>query len=374
MRIGILSYVLRKKYCGGIKTYLYNIIKELEKIDNENEYFLYVPSKDIELPFKSNPRWHVRICRGFINQSGTLWQFFNAKNYLLKDKIDIFWATENILSCNLNNTNIKRVLNIHDLMWLEYFTTFNLLNLFFYWLFGKKSYSNADCILTGTIASKKKIESFFGYSKSIKPIYHGVAELFKPLNKEESQYYCKSKFGLSPNYILCVSVLKPTKNIEGLLKAFKVFKNTYKTKLQLVIAGNKGWGRSKIEQAYQNLNFSNREVIFLGHVEQSSLIKLYCGAKFFALLSLDEGFGFPVLEAMACGIPVICSDIPTLRELAQDAAMYVSPENILDTTKAMAELDNNDEKRTILKEKGLVRAKEFSWLKAGLKILDFLNE
>jgi glycosyltransferase involved in cell wall biosynthesis len=314
------------------------------------------------------------VCKGLLNKSGTLWQFFNAKKQLLQDKIDVFWATENIFSCNLSGTKIKKVLTMYDLMWLEYLHTFDFINFCVYGLFGKKSYNNADYILTVSNASRKKIESVFGQTKPIEVIHNGIDEAFKPLVKLECQEYCKTKFKISKDYMLCVSVLKPTKNIAGLLRAFKVFKDKYKTNLQLVIVGSKGWGYKHIERTYNELEFSKGEVVFLGYVEKDDLPKLYSGARIFILLSLDEGFGFPVLEAMACGTPVICSDIPALREVGEDAVEYVCPTDPQAVAQAIHKVNTNGVEMQTRIEKGLRQSSKFSWEKSASEILDFMGK
>ena len=251
--------------------------------------------------------------------------------------------------------------------------TFDFINFCVYGLFGKSSYNNAGYILTVSNASRKKIENIFGQTKPIKVIHNGLDEMFKPLDRRESQVYCKNKFTISENYILCVSVLKPTKNIVGLLKAFKVYKDKYKGDLQLVIVGSKGWGYKHVERAYNELEFSKGEVVFLGYVEKDDLPKLYSGARFFVLLSLDEGFGFPVLEAMACGTPVICSDIPALREVGEDAVKYVCPTDPQVVAQAIHKIDGNDADIQARIEKGLKQASKFSWKKSNLEILDFME-
>ena len=324
MKIGILAYVLTRKYSDGIKTYLYNIIKELEKIDNDNEYFIYTPYK-IELPFNHNPRWHVRICEGFINKSGTLWQFFNAKKYLLRDKVEVFWATENLLPNSFREFSIRTILTIHDVMPYVYPERLDFVNFIFFKLFGKRTIRNADLIVTVSNATKDKLKALNGNNiKKIEVIYNGVdIAVFKIYDKNECREYCSRKFNISKDYIFTVSVLKPTKNLEGLLKAFRIFKNKYGRNLQLVIVGGCTSRYPLILKTFRRLHFRDNEVRFLGSVDIEDLVKLYNSAVLFITLPIDEGFGLPVLEAITCGIPVICSDIPALREISGDIATFV---------------------------------------------------
>ena len=329
MKIGILAYVLRPDYKGGVKTYLCNIIKELEKIDKENEYFLYVPC-DVELPFSNNLRWHIRICKGLINRSGTLWQLFNAIKYLLRDKIDIFWATENLLpTSSFRKLGIKTVLTVHDVISYVYPEKLDSVNFIFFKLFGKKTIKNADWIMVDSVATKDKLKALYGnFIKEVEVIYAGVdAKVFRTFDKNECREYCNRRFNISKKYILSVSVLKPSKNIEGLLKAFRIFKDKYKHDLQLVIVGSPLCGYSNILKIFRSLHFEDNDVKFLGFVDREDLVKLYNGATIFITLPIDEGFGLPVLEAITCGIPVICSDIPALREVAESIATFVDYNN-----------------------------------------------
>lgn len=160
-------------------------------------------------------------------------------------------------------------------------------------------------------------------------------------------------------YILNVGTLEPRKNLDGLLRAFAAAR---KQGLEhtLVIAGAKGWGDSRLAQLVADLKLE-ASVMFTGFIADDDLPHLYAGADFFVYPSLYEGFGLPPLEAMACGVPIITSNVSSLPEVAGDAALLVDPHSETELANAILRLAGNSEIRHALRAKGLARAAEFSW-------------
>ena len=359
MRIGIDTYPLIGQY-AGIGIYLYNIIKYLEKIDKENEYFLYAPNAIKS--FEYNPKWRIRITKGFFNKSGTFWKQTRARKDLLKDKIDLFWAPNAILPANLPNS-IKTVLTVHDLTYVLYPKTLKWDNKIIFPLFFRKSLKKAGEIIAVSESTANEIRKFIPeINNKISIIYEGISGRFKLIDKYEAKKYISKEFNISQKYILTVLTLEPRKNLNNLLKAFLILiRDNPRLDYQLLIAGGSGWRNSNIYKTYQELNLNSKQVKFLGYVHSDDLIELYSGAEIFVFSSLYEGFGLPPLEAMACGTPVVASDIPVFREILGDAALLVDPFAPEKIANAIYRVLTDNALAKNLMQKGIERIKLFSW-------------
>ena len=162
-------------------------------------------------------------------------------------------------------------------------------------------------------------------------------------------------------YVLNVGTLEPRKNLDGLLRAFAQAKKSG-VPHTLVIAGARGWGDSRLAPLLRELGIAG-SVIFTGFVEDEDLPYLYAGADFFVYPSFYEGFGIPVLEAMACGTPVIASNTSSIPEVAGDAALLVDPHSDAELSASILRLAGDERLRQELRERGLSRAALFSWEK-----------
>jgi glycosyltransferase involved in cell wall biosynthesis len=160
-------------------------------------------------------------------------------------------------------------------------------------------------------------------------------------------------------YILNVGTLEPRKNLDGLIRAFSRAKQRGMPHT-LVITGARGWGESRLAPLIRELGVAD-SVVFTGFIEDDALPHLYREADFFVYPSLYEGFGLPVLEAMACGTPVITSECSSLPEVAGDAALLVDPQSEAELSAAMLQLAGDSVSRGSMREKGLERARGFSW-------------
>lgn len=372
MKIGINAYPLSREF-SGTSVYLFNLIKYLEIYGRKNEYFIY-SRPGIKLPFKQNPNWHIVTVDGFLNRSSTFWMMTSAKRQILKDRLDIFWATENILPLDLPK-EVKKILTVYDLVWYYYPKVLNIDNFFILPLFADRSIRNADYIFTISNHIAEDIKAIFNIGfKNISVIYLGINSEFQPLNKNDSADFIANKYGVSNKYILFVSNIEPKKNVANLLKAFYTLKNKYNVQQQLLLAGGKRWNDFSIYRTYKELKFSNSQVKFLGYVDFKDLPKLYSGAEVFILPSIYEGFGLPSLESMACGTPTIVSDIPVFREILGDAALFTSPYNPEGIANGIYRVLTDKTLAEELIQKGLERVKLFSWEESAKRILELFEE
>lgn len=371
MRIGIDAFVLTVKRSSGIPNYLRNILSQFLKIDrhlfflyNKNFFNLSINSPNI-LTRYGNSSHDVSTSYG-----NTIWLFTKGIYLMKKDKLDIFWGPRQILPIYMP-PKIKKIVTIHDLVWIYYPQTMEMYNKIVMQILGPKTIQKADHIITVSNSTANSIIEHFNINPDkITVVYHGCDQ-YKPLDKKISAEYIANKYKISSNYILTVCTLEPRKNLKTILEVFKDFK---KTGFQFVIAGAFGWKYSKIMALYNKLGFSENQVKFLGYVQDEDMNKLYSGAILFVFPSIYEGFGLPPLEAMASGTPVIVSNSSSLPEIVGDAGILVNPFDIKEWKEAILKVLSDSTFYNLKKEQGLKRAKNFTWQSSASKILDIFEK
>lgn len=265
------------------------------------------------------------------------------------------------------------VVTVHDLIPRQYPKFFppgikGLLK----WQIQKLALRRSTAVITVSYASKEDIMRFTGISEDkIHVIYLGVGGEFKVIKSEEFLENVRSKLKLPREFILYVGDVNYNKNIPGLIKAFNIV-NKSRLSLHLVLVGNgfvtPSAQLAEILHLINGLRIGDK-VYRLGHVTTSDLVGVYNLAKVYLQPSLAEGFGLPVLEAMACGCPVVASNLSSLREIIGNAAIKLNPYNIEEIADNIARILSNDLFQRELIEKGLNRAKLFSWEKSAKETL-----
>ena len=180
----------------------------------------------------------------------------------------------------------------------------------------------------------------------------------------------RKKYNLPKNYILYLGTIEPRKNIERIVKAFKKYKKEINDDLKLVIVGRKGWKYDNIMKLIESMG---TDIILTGYIDEEDKIPIYKLAQIFAFPSLYEGFGMPVLEAMAAGVPVVTSNVSSLPEVAGDAAILVDPLNEDEIFEAYKKILSDKKLQLEMIEKGLEQAKKFEW-KESAKVLEQIYE
>jgi glycosyltransferase involved in cell wall biosynthesis len=196
----------------------------------------------------------------------------------------------------------------------------------------------------------------------------GVDERFKPVDEPETLARVRSHYQLPDRYVLSISTLEPRKNFTGLIAAFNLMAISSVPDLHLVIAGGKGWLYDDIFAAAEASPLQER-IHFAGYVADEDLPALYSLAALFALPSHYEGFGIPVLEAMACGTPVVCADNSSLPEIAGDAALLVEATDTKALADAMHQLSIDTSLREKLIQRGYEQAGRFTWEQAARRLV-----
>jgi len=202
----------------------------------------------------------------------------------------------------------------------------------------------------------------------------GVNSSFRPLDQAVAREVIQRKYGVADPFVLFVGALEPRKNVPTLLQAFDKYRQMYpRSTYRLVIVGRQGSAWPEIQRTVEYLSLTP-DVVFLGHVPGEDLPLLYNAAELFAFPSMYEGFGLPVLEAMACGTPVLTTNVSSLPEVAGDAAILVDPTDGDALAMAMGQVLNDASLREGLSERGVERAQAFSWQRAAQSTLSVYEQ
>jgi glycosyltransferase involved in cell wall biosynthesis len=228
-----------------------------------------------------------------------------------------------------------------------------------------RSVARADRVLADSKSTRDDLVAYFDTPpEKVEVLYSGVDSRFRPEKAPGEEERLKTKYGIESRYILSVGTLQPRKNYVRLIKAFA---NLPLANLQLVIAGGRGW---LYEEIFAEAEKHGNRVHVLGFVDDADLPALYRGAALFAFPSLYEGFGIPPLEAMACSVPVVCSNASSLPEVAGDAALTVDPLDVNALAQAMMRVLEGPSLQQEMTDKGLAQAARFTWKKAARQLLN----
>ncbi|MFY8191488.1 MAG: glycosyltransferase family 4 protein, partial [Bacteroidia bacterium] len=231
----------------------------------------------------------------------------------------------------------------------------------------------ASKIVTVSQFSKQDLVQTYGVLESkIEVVYNGINDGYKEIEahlKRET----KVKFSAGNEYFLFVGSMSPRKNLVRLIEAFALFKGQTQSDFKLVLAGGSFWGEEEISQEINKHQLSN-EVLFTGRVSQEDLQLIMGSAYALTFVSYFEGFGIPLVEAMACSVPIICSKESCMPEIAGDAARYVDAFDVEDIAKGMKELTENNDLRKRLIEAGIAQRAKFSWKTAAEKLWQIIEQ
>lgn len=244
------------------------------------------------------------------------------------------------------------------------------------WLLQKTSLTGSAAIVTDSVSSKKDIEQFTGLIECVRVIYPGVDKSFKKISSQDELNGIRKKYSLPENFILYVGDVNANKNVIGLIKAFEKIVSRDST-LHLVLAGS-GFTREsvekgKIQNEMKQLHLENA-VHILGFLKKEELVCLYNLSRVYVQPSFAEGFGLPVLEAMACGCPVVAANTTSIPEIAAGAALLVNPYKSEEIADAIFEIHNKKSFRDSLIQHGYERVEKFQWKKTAIEFYKLWKE
>jgi glycosyltransferase involved in cell wall biosynthesis len=362
MNIAVNTQFLIKDRLEGLGWFTYETLKRIT-VQHPEHNFLFIFSKPFPEDFIFGP--NVKgVCLN--NKYGHPLTWFFRFNYILphflkKQALDLFISPD---GWSILKTDLKIVQVIHDLNFVHYPQWLPWANRTYYNHYFPRWANRANRIATVSEFSKKDIVEHYNIPESkIDVVYNGASDLLKSLSEHDKKQTQLKYTGGNP-YFIFVGASPPRKNLINLFKAFDSFKDKEANSYKLVIAGAKKWWAEDIKQAYLNMKHIN-DVVFTDRVGTEELNRLISSARAMTYVSLFEGFGIPLLEAMHGETAIITSDVTSMPEIAKDAALFVDPYSVDSISDAMIKISKNDAFRDQLIEKGRIRRNDFSWQKTA---------
>ena len=361
MDIGIDARLITHRH-AGIGRYTLGLVSALAEIDQDNTYYMLQHRRQHQpLVAAAN----VRPVRMFTPTHHPLEQWLLAVE-LRKLHLDVLHSPDFIPPLYANW--IRRVITVHDLAFLRYPYLLTKAAARYYGQIDR-AVRVADHIIAVSQSTRNDLVKLLGVPESkITVIYEAADPIFRPLPRDESARVIRERYDLPPNYILFVGTIEPRKNLNTLLLAYHGLQTRYRVNPPLVIAGEEGWLSDEVYSLIDELDLKEH-CRFLGHITNDDLLYLYNAARLLAHPALYEGFGLTPLEAMACGTPVVVSNVSSLPEVVGDAALLVDPTDVEAWTVALHRLLTDDTLWEELRERGLRRARQFSWERAARETL-----
>lgn len=279
--------------------------------------------------------------------------------------VTLFHATDHLLP---HLSAVPSVFTLHDLTFRLHPTTHTPLNRWFHLLMMPLFLRAATAVIAVSECTRRDALRLYGLDEArVRVIHEGVGGQFRPAGPQAISAV-RRRYGLPERFILYLGTIEPRKNLSTLLDAYLALRSQG-TACGLVIAGRQGWRSQPFMRRLRELGLEE-EVSLPGFVTEADLPALYSAASLLALPSLYEGFGLPVLEAMACGTPVVCSNTSSLPEVAGDAALLVAPHDTAGWAGAMGHVLADPALQAELRARGLARARRFGWPAAARATLD----
>lgn len=361
-RIGIDARKLRD---FGIGTYVRNLVQELAVLDEENDYVLVVgPDCRDALP-DLPPRFRIAVEASRVY---SVREQFSLSWHLRRLDLDLFHATHYVLPLWVPS---RTVVTIHDVIHLLYpeFLPNRLAYLYAQRMI-RRSLTRAERVLTVSHTTRRDLGRYFDLGmERVSVIYNGVDDSFRQRLEPGEIEATLARLGVTPPYLLFVGNPKPHKNLDRLLAAYAQARTRRPFDAPLVVVGNDNDAAARIQLRAEHLGIGAL-VRPIGRVADADLPALYQGATVFLYPTLYEGFGLPVLEAMASGAPVITSNTSALKEIAEGYAHLVDPLDVAAMAEAIAHCVAEPEHRASLARLGRKRAEQFTWRETATRTLE----
>jgi glycosyltransferase involved in cell wall biosynthesis len=425
MIIGIDASRANRTHKSGTEWYSYYLIKYFAQLDSENQFILYTdqplspdladlttldflpPNKDSEPEYDADGYQIIKSPHNNFKAKVLRWPFSyfwtlgRLSLWMIRHRPDVLFVPAHGIPLIRPR---KTVNTIHDVAFKREVGVYEenklgpqkgrgrrLINFLVRLLTsGKYGANSTDYLNWSTEYSLKKSDQIITVSqftkdeilqvyqpknKNIKVIHNGYNErLYKKINDEKKISDVLEKYGLTRPYFLYVGRLEKKKNTPLLIEGFVKFKNSNPDRTEkLVLIGDASYGFDEIKYIIQEFGIEN-DIVMPGWAGEQDMPYIFNGASAYILPSLHEGFGITILQALACGVPAIASDIPVLREVAGEAALFFNPHDKNDIAKIMEKLVVDENLKNELIERGLERVKEFSWEKCAAETLEILTQ
>jgi glycosyltransferase involved in cell wall biosynthesis len=373
MRIGF-NFHSNDNYISGVEYYSIGLLRGLLDIDRQNQYIVFTNNPGLVSSYiSSRDNLIVRDCSFLKNRlRRILWEHLRLASIAKKENIDVLHCPHYI--CPVIRSSAAYVTTIHDTIAIDRPDWCKKSNAAYYGRFMEKSVKMASRITAVSKFTADRISHNFNVNGSkVKVVYPGIdIGIFNLYQDTEKQNHVRAKHNLPENYILYSGNIEPKKNILNLLRAFRLLRNNG-TRHSLVISGQRDW---KSENVFDFLRkkFRPDEVILTGYIDRSDIGYVYKMADCLLLPSFCEGFGFPALEAFACGLPVAASRVGILQEIDKNSYTNLEPHAPEQMAESINKLLTDYKLRDLQIKTALAVVKKFNWSDCAAKTLAIYRE
>jgi glycosyltransferase involved in cell wall biosynthesis len=364
MRFSVDAHAIGQHLTGN-ETYIRNLLRGFALCGEEAEFIAYISRSNARDEIPAGFAVHEVSASPFVRLG------FDLPRRLLRDRPGLLHVqyTAPVF------TSVPVVVSVHDISFLShphYFTRSRAVQLN---VTVRSTVKGAAAVLTPSEFSKRGIIGAYGLpEEAVHVIPYGVSSTFRPVARDVANRRVSEKYGFRAPYILTVGDLQPRKNHAGLFRAFEdLLREHPALPHHLVVTGKRTWYGARVHEAARDSAAASR-IHFTDFVDDDKLVQLYGGCDLFAFPSFYEGFGLPILEAMACGRAVACSDTSAMPEVADSAALLFDPYVPGQMVRAMRDLLLDHELRARMERLGLQRAAQFSWQRTAERTLDVYRE
>ncbi len=377
MRIGIEGQRLFRKKKHGMDMVALELIKNLQVIDKQNEYIIFVKPDEDDTCIPEAPNFKIVELSSKFGYPG--WEQIELPKAAYREGCDVLHCTSNTgpIFCK-----VPLVTTLHDIIYLESISIFKKAGTWYQKLgnmyrryFVPPVIKKSKKVITVSNYEKNRINKYFGFNDNrLTAIYNGVGDHFKKVTDDKILSDVKAEFSLPDNFFFFLGNTDPKKNTVGVLRAFAEFNSVYPNKYHLVMLD---YDESELMRILQSIGTPElRQLIHLaGYVPNIKLPALISQSSIFLYPSLRESFGIPILEGMACGVPVITSNTSSMPEVAgENAALIIDPFNPKEIARAMQNLVEDEMLAKVLTERGIERAKDFSWKEMAKNVLTLYED
>jgi glycosyltransferase involved in cell wall biosynthesis len=378
MKIGIEGQRLFRKKKHGMDMVALELIRNLQQIDHDNEYVVFVrPDKD-DTVLSDTRNFRISLLEG---GSYPMWEQFTLPRAAKKEGCDILHCTSNTAPIR---TDIPLVITLHDIIYMESGllrilngsgTPYQKLGNVYRRLVVPNVVKKSSRIITVSNYERQRISSFFGVNGDTRlvSVYNGVSDHFHPVTDPVLLQKTKTKYNLPDEFFFFFGNTDPKKNTRGVIRAFADFIDRTNSDIHLVMPDFDPAELDRLISETGNTRVRDR-IKLTGYIANTDLPAIYSQCRIFLYPSLRESFGIPILEAMACGAPVITSNTSSMPEIAGSAAAFADPENAREITDRMIELTTDAGYRNRLIAQGFAQSARFSWRTMAREVLDIYNE
>lgn len=371
MRIAVNTRFLLTKKLEGIGWFTYEVVRRLVQAHPEHEFiFLFDRPYDPQFIFGKNVTPVVLFPPARHPVLWLWWFEWSVPRALEKYQADVFLSPDGY--CSLR-ASTPTVMVTHDIAHVHLPGHIPAKFRYYYNFFVPRYLRRAERIVTVSEFSKRDIAQHYEiHNEKITVACNGVREDFQPLSEAEKNAV-KQQYADGQDYFFYVGAVHPRKNVHRLIQAFDAFKKQTQAPVKLLIGGRFAWQTGEVKAAYDAASCKD-DIVFLGYIPDAELPRLMGAALALTYVSLFEGFGVPVLEALHCEVPVLTSNVSSLPEVAGDAGLLVNPLNVEAIANGLQQLYNDTALREKLIAAGKIQREKFTWERAAAIVWDNISQ